>query len=162
TELQDLGAPRSKDGVWLTKDQMAALMELFSYFIILKNSFQMIVESKDTMSLQKIHEKQGTISHSLNVLSDQFQGILDKAQKTPLKEAFSGLFPLVRQAAYELKKDVRFVDTGFDLEVDKVLATDLYKALMHMVRNSMDHGFETPELRTQAGKNPQGLLQIKI
>ncbi|HEY8269750.1 MAG TPA: ATP-binding protein, partial [Pseudobdellovibrionaceae bacterium] len=79
-----------------------------------------------------------------------------------LKEAFSGLFPLVRQAAYELKKDVCFKDTGFDLEIDKVLAADLYKALMHMVRNSIDHGIGTPEERTQVGKNPQGILQIKV
>ncbi len=161
-ELQEVERLRNKDGVLLSKDQISSLMQLSSDFILLKNSFQMLASSKETMTLQKAQEKQSTFAHSLNLLSDQFQGILDKAQKIPLKEALSGLFPLVRQAAYELKKEVGFKDFGLELEVDKVLATDLYKALIHMVRNSLDHGIETPEARVQAGKNSQGLLQIKI
>lgn len=153
---------RNKDGIWLSKEQMASLMQLSSDFIVLKNSFQTLTESKEQTNVQKMLERQGTLSHSLNALSDQFQGILDKAQKLPLKEAFSGLFPLARQAAYELKKDVRFEDVGFELEVDKVLAQDLYKALMHMVRNSIDHGIEKPEARTEAGKPMQGILRISV
>lgn len=153
---------RNKDGIWLSKEQMASLMQLSSDFIILKNSVQTMTDSKENMTVQKLQERQRTLSQSLNTLSDQFQGILDKAQKLPLKEAFSGLFPLVRQAAYELKKEVRFEDTGFDLEVDKVLAQDMYKALMHMVRNSLDHGIEQPEIRTEAGKPQQGVLRISV
>jgi two-component system chemotaxis sensor kinase CheA len=161
-ETQEVPGQRSKDGIWLSKEQISSLMQLSCDFIILKNSFQMLAVATETMTLQKVQEKQLSFSHSLNALSGQFQGILDKAQKIPLKEALSGLFPLVRQTAYELKKDVRFKDIGFELEVDKGLATDLYKALMHMVRNSLDHGIETPAIRTQAGKSSQGTLQIKI
>lgn len=155
-------AARNKDGIWLSKEQMASLMQLSSDFIILKNSFQTLTQPQENTTVQKLQEKQSSLSHSLNTLSDQFQGILDKAQKVPLKEAFSGLFPLVRQAAYELKKEVRFEDVGFDLEVDKVLAHDMYKALMHMVRNSLDHGIEKPETRSESGKPSQGLLRISI
>lgn len=153
---------RIKDGIWLSKEQMASLMQLSSDMIILKNSFQTLVTSKETLTLQKVHEKQGTLFHAMNILSDQFQGLLDRAQKVPLKEAFSGLFPLVRQAAYELKKEVRFEDQGFELPVDKSLAQDLYKALVHMARNSLDHGIEKPEVRQENGKSPQGTLKISI
>ncbi len=154
--------PRNKDGIWLSKEQMASLMQLSSDFIILKNSFQTLTQSQENATVQKFQEKQSSLSHSLNTLSDQFQGILDKAQKVPLKEAFSGLFPLIRQAAYELKKEVRFEDIGFELQVDKVLAHDMYKALMHMVRNSLDHGIEKTEARIEANKSAQGLLRISV
>lgn len=158
----EMEVPRNKDGIWLSKEQMSALMQLSSDFIILKNNLQTMTDTKENLTVQKMQERQSTLSHSLNLLSDQFQGILDKAQKLPLKEAFSGLFPLVRQAAYELKKDVRFEDVGFELEVDKVLAQDLYKSLMHMVRNSIDHGIEKPEARSEAGKSMQGVLRIAV
>lgn len=161
-EVPEEERSQQKDGIWLSKEQMNSLMELSSEFIILKNSLQTLTSSKEAMTLQKMQEKQGTLSHSLNLLSDQFQSILDKAQKVPVKEAFSGLFPLIRQAAYELKKEVQVVDEGFDLEVDKVLAHDLYKSLVHMVRNSLDHGVESSEDRVQAGKPAQGILKIKI
>lgn len=162
TSDAEIETPRNKDGIWLSKEQMASLMQLSSDFIILKNNLQTMTDTKENLTVQKMQERQSTLSHSLNLLSDQFQGILDKAQKLPLKEAFSGLFPLVRQAAYELKKDIRFEDVGFELEVDKVLAQDLYKALMHMVRNSIDHGIEKPEARTEAGKPMQGVLRISV
>jgi len=162
TEAVEPETLRNKDGIWLSKEQMASLMQLSSDFILLKNSFQTLADVKEGMTVQKLQEKQSGLSHSLNMLADQFQGILDKAQKLPLKEAFAGLFPLVRQAAYELKKEVRFEDVGFELEVDKVLAHDMYKALMHMVRNSLDHGIEKPEDRTAAGKSMQGILRIAI
>lgn len=155
-------SPRNKDGIWLSKEQMASLMQLSSDFIILKNAVQVTSDNTEQVTVQKLLEKQTSLSNSLNMLSDQFQGILDKAQKLPLKEAFAGLFPLVRQAAYELKKDVRFEDIGFELEVDKVLAHDMYKALMHMVRNSIDHGIEKPEKRTELGKPMQGVLRISV
>jgi len=153
---------RPKDGIWLSKDQMSSLMQLSSDFIILKNSFQMLARAKENINLQKIQEKQGEFSHSLQMLSDRFQSLLDKAQKIPLREALVGLFSLVRQAAYELQKEVQFVGEGFDYEVDKSLAQDLSKALMHMARNSIDHGFEKAEERAKAGKNPQGCLKVKI
>lgn len=161
-DLADDEKRAQKDGIWLSKEQMSSLMELSSEFIVLKNSLQSLTSSKEAVDLQKILERQNSFSQSLNLLSDQFQSILDKAQKLPLKEALAGLFPLIRQAAYELKKDVKVEEDGFDLEVDKVLAQDLYKSLIHMVRNSLDHGVETPEDRAQAGKSPQGTLKIKI
>jgi two-component system chemotaxis sensor kinase CheA len=145
-EIQEVEGRHNEDGIWLSKDQMSSLTQISGDMILLKNSFQIPKE----------------LSRSLNLLSDQFQEILDKAQKIPLTEAFSGLSTLIRQAAYELKKDVRFEDFGFELEIDKLLASDLYKALIHMVRNSIDHGIETPQERIQVGKSRQGVLKIKV
>jgi two-component system chemotaxis sensor kinase CheA len=162
SDMHDEESKRPKDGLLLSKDQMSSLMQLSSEFIVLKNSFQMLAGAKENVSLQKIQEKQSELSHSLQTLSDQFQNILDRAQKIPLKEALASLFPLVRQAAYELQKEVKFVDKGFDLEIDKSLAQDLNKAVMHMVRNSLDHGIEKPDDRRTAGKKPQGQLTIQF
>lgn len=151
-----------KDGLWLSKEQMSDLMQVSSDFILLKNSMQQLSGMVDILNPQKLQEKQVTITHAFSRLSDQLQNLLDKAQKTPLKEALSSLVPLIRQTTYELKKEVHFLDHGFELEVDKGLAQDLSQALMHMVRNSLDHGIENLEQRLAAGKNPQGQLSIRF
>ncbi|MGZ3805718.1 MAG: chemotaxis protein CheA [Pseudobdellovibrionaceae bacterium] len=161
-DIEETEPLHNQDGVWLSKEQMSFLLQLSSDFILLKNLFQSLTGSKYTQAFQMEQEKQNSFSQSLNSISEKFQGFLDKVQKISLKEAFSGLSPLIRQTAYELKKEVVFKDLGFEIEIDKVLAADLRKALMHMVRNSLDHGIEAPEVRVQAGKSPQGTLQIKV
>lgn len=135
------------DGLWITKEQMAALLQISSEFITLKNS----VSLSQPQLLQK-----------LNTLSGQLQDHVDRAQKIQLQEVFSGLFPLAKQAAYELRKEVELTASGLETEVDKFLAQDLYKSLIHMIRNGLDHGIESPEERLASGKPAVGKLKIAV
>lgn len=138
---------KQQDGVWLSKEQMQALLQVSSDFIALKNTAT---------------GREEELRHKLGLLSGQLQSCLDKAQKVVLKDVLSGLFPLARQAAYELEKEIEVTTEGFDLEVDKFLAQDLNKALVHMIRNSMDHGIESPAERLAVQKPSAGKLSISI
>jgi two-component system chemotaxis sensor kinase CheA len=135
------------DGLWITKEQMAALLQISSEFITLKNSASL---------------SQPQLLQKLNTLSGQLQDHVDRAQKIQLQEVFSGLFPLAKQAAYELRKEVELTASGLETEVDKFLAQDLYKSLIHMIRNGLDHGIESPEERLASGKPAVGKLKIAV
>ena len=74
----------------------------------------------------------------------------------PLKGTFQKLARLVRDVTSKLGKDVEFVTEGEDTEIDRTLVDVVGDPLVHMVRNALDHGVETPEDRERAGKPRQG------
>jgi len=92
-------------------------------------------------------------------LSELRTGILD-VRMVPLGQVFNKLARIVRQAAREHDKQVRLVVTGADTEVDKLIVEELTDPLMHLVRNAIDHGIESPDLRDHAGKRPEGTLAL--
>ena len=92
-------------------------------------------------------------------LSELRSGILD-VRMVPLGQVFNKLARIVRQAAREHDKQVRLVVTGADTEVDKLIVEELTDPLMHLVRNAIDHGIETPDARDRTGKRTEGTLAL--
>ena len=78
----------------------------------------------------------------------------------PVKSVFSRMPRLVRDLAGKLDKKIRLVTTGENTEVDKTVIEELADPLTHMIRNSLDHGIETPDERIAAGKSPQGTINL--
>lgn len=77
-----------------------------------------------------------------------------------LKATFSKMARLVRDVARKLGKDVNFVTEGEDTEIDRNLVDIINDPLLHMVRNAVDHGIETPQERRAAGKAEQGTVKL--
>ena len=73
---------------------------------------------------------------------------------------FSGLPRMVRDLAADLGKQVRLEVDGGDVELDREMIEMIRDPLTHIVRNAIDHGIETPEARSAAGKKPAGLLKV--
>lgn len=92
-------------------------------------------------------------------LSELRTGILD-VRMVPLGQVFNKLARIVRQAARDHDKQVRLVVTGASTEVDKLIIEELTDPLMHLVRNAIDHGIESPEARARAHKREQGTLAL--
>ncbi|MCC7541097.1 MAG: chemotaxis protein CheA [Deltaproteobacteria bacterium] len=78
-------------------------------------------------------------------------GILE-VRMVPLRQVFDKLARVVRQIARDHGKEVRLVMTGAETEVDKLIIEELTDPLLHIVRNAIDHGVESPEARRAAGK----------
>lgn len=78
----------------------------------------------------------------------------------PINEIFEPLPRLVRSVARDSAKEVGLTMTGGDTELDKTLLEKVSEPLMHIVRNAIDHGIETPDERMAAGKPPAGLLLL--
>lgn len=78
----------------------------------------------------------------------------------PIGETFSRFRRVVRDTTAELGKDVTLEIVGGETELDKSVVERIADPLMHLVRNALDHGLETPEQRAEVGKPPQGKLTL--
>ena len=78
----------------------------------------------------------------------------------PIGGTFSRLRRLVHDLSDELGKDVELVTEGEETELDKTVIEQLTDPLVHLIRNSVDHGIELPEIRLAAGKAPRGTIRL--
>lgn len=92
-------------------------------------------------------------------VSELQQGIME-ARMVPLRQLFERLARVVRQICREAHKEVDLEIYGADTELDKLIVEELGDPLMHIIRNSLDHGIESPEEREKAGKNPRGRITL--
>jgi len=83
-----------------------------------------------------------------------------KLRMVPIGETFARFRRVVRDTASELGKDVALEIVGGDTELDKAVVERIADPLMHLIRNGLDHGLETPEQRLAAGKPAQGRLTL--
>jgi len=96
----------------------------------------------------------------LNLVTSDLQLAVMKTRMVPIRKVFSRFPRLVRDLSSKLGKQVRLELIGEDTEVDKSVADELGDPLVHLVRNSMDHGLETMEERKRAGKSPEGSVRL--
>ncbi|MEQ1705080.1 MAG: chemotaxis protein CheA [Rickettsiales bacterium] len=105
--------------------------------------------------------------------SDLMRGISELSQHTrelqeavmsvrmqPVKSIFSRMPRIVRDISAQLGKEIRLVTSGENTEVDKTVIEQLGDPLTHMIRNSVDHGIESPEARIAAGKPEEGTINL--
>ena len=78
----------------------------------------------------------------------------------PVKTIFSRMPRIVRDLSAQLGKDIRLEMSGENTEVDKTVIEQLSDPLTHMIRNSVDHGIEQPDVRIKAGKPAQGMIHL--
>ncbi len=79
----------------------------------------------------------------------------------PIKQTFQRMSRLVRDLAKNAGKNISVELIGEDTEIDRNMVDEIYNPLVHMIRNSVDHGLESPEDRIQLGKSEKGLIQLK-
>ncbi|MBK6680934.1 MAG: response regulator [Ignavibacteriaceae bacterium] len=145
----------------LTKELPSEVREQFKY---ISESVKTLVESSYSNS-RHVNEvvssikKQKSASHRLiNEVSDQAQTLL----MLPFSFVLDFLPKSVRDLAKHLDKEVNLVISGADIEVDRRILEELKDPLLHIVRNSVDHGIEKPEERIKAGKPSTGRINIEI
>lgn len=100
-------------------------------------------------------------ARQLRKIIKDIQDTVMSMRMVPLATTFFKMHRVVRDMCKQLGKDVKLVVIGEDTEVDKNIIEHISDPLMHIIRNSVDHGIETPEMRTSLGKGPQGVLQLE-
>ena len=97
---------------------------------------------------------------NLDVVTADIQGAVMKTRMQPIKKVF-GRFPrVVRDLARSLQKDIELVLEGEETDLDKNLVEALADPLVHLVRNSVDHGIEMPDVRQKSGKKRTGTVKL--
>ncbi|MDJ0833278.1 MAG: chemotaxis protein CheA [Gammaproteobacteria bacterium] len=129
------------------------IMNLVGELVLTRNRLNTLRQSFDD---DRVHK---AIS-SLDVVTADLQTAVMKTRMQPVKKVF-GRFPrVVRDLARSLQKEVSLELEGEETDLDKNLVEALADPLVHLVRNSVDHGIEMPDQREQAGKPRQGRVLL--
>ncbi|MBU4118222.1 MAG: chemotaxis protein CheA [Proteobacteria bacterium] len=100
------------------------------------------------------------ITHALDEQLEKLHANIMSIRRIPIKLLFQRFPKVVRQLSTSLSKDVHFTITGEETIIDKDLLEKIENPLVHILRNSLDHGLETPGDRKKAGKPEQGSLTL--
>ena len=116
---------------------------------------------KFTTSLKSIIGIFKNTAQIFSRISSELQSGVMQIRMVSVSQIFSRFPRLVRDLSKQLNKNVKLHIEGEDTELDKSVIEDLLDPLIHCVRNSLDHGIESPEIREKAGKTPEGNVFLR-
>lgn len=97
----------------------------------------------------------------LNQITSTLQKVAMSMRMVPIRSTFQKMVRLVRDLARSSGKQVQLTMSGEDTEIDRNVVDELYEPMVHMVRNAVDHGIETPEERKAVGKPHEGKVELR-
>jgi two-component system, chemotaxis family, sensor kinase CheA len=101
------------------------------------------------------------LSQRLNLVTSELQEGLMKTRMQPISHAWAGYPRLIRDLEQQTAKKIRLEQHGGDTELDRSLLQAIRDPLLHLIRNAVDHGIESPQQRSDAGKPQAGLLRLR-
>lgn len=139
----------------VNQSKLDQLMAIMGEIVIAES---MVASNPELKGLQLDNFYKST--RQLRKLTDQLQDVVMSIRMVPLNGVFQKMNRIVRDMNKKLGKEVELVTIGGETEVDKTINDVLGDPFMHMIRNSMDHGIESPEARRAAGKSEQGTITL--
>lgn len=130
------------------------LMNLVGEQVLARNQLQRYSNASDDPALHALYQQ-------LDIITSKLQEGMMRTRMQPVGSAWAKLPRLVRDVSAVCGKQVRLVRQGEDTEVDRTLIDAIRDPLTHIVRNSVDHGIEKPEVRVAAGKSPEGTVTLR-
>lgn len=101
------------------------------------------------------------ITNQLNLITSGLQNIAMSMRMVPIKNTFQKMLRLVRDLSRKAGKDIQLVMSGEETEIDRNIMEEIYEPMVHMIRNSIDHGLELPDERESKNKPGQGTIYLK-
>jgi two-component system chemotaxis sensor kinase CheA len=138
------------------------LMDLIGEMVVAKNSLPYLANrAENQYGVRELAREIGAQYTVINRIASEMQDSIMQIRMLPLSFIFQRFPRLVRDISRKLGKEIELVLEGEETETDKNIAEALADPLIHIVRNSLDHGLEPPELREAAGKPRTGRLLIR-
>ncbi|WP_338516690.1 chemotaxis protein CheA [Alteromonas gracilis] len=146
-------APPAETTVRVDTKRLDQIMNMVGELVLVRNRLISLGINSNDESMSKAIA-------NLDVVTGDLQGAVMKTRMQPIKKVF-GRFPrVVRDLARSLKKEITLELVGEETDLDKNLVEALADPLVHLVRNSVDHGIEMPDDRAAAGKPRMGTVQL--
>ncbi|HET9619981.1 MAG TPA: chemotaxis protein CheA, partial [Kofleriaceae bacterium] len=146
-------AARTDSTVRVSSERLDLLVKLVGELVITQSRLQ------QAHSLHPSPELAAPVESFERLIADLRDGILG-LRMVPIGTMFTRFHRLIRDLSSELDKEVELVTAGDDTELDKTVIDQLGDAVVHILRNSMDHGLEAPDERVAAGKPRKGTLRL--
>lgn len=146
--------PTAKEAtVRVTSEKLDALVNLVGELVMNQSRLQQVANRLDSADLTLSVEQ---IERLINELRDNVLGI----RMMPIGSTFGRFRRLVHDLSADLGKQVELVTEGAETEIDKTVLDQLADPLIHLIRNSLDHGIEPVEVRRQRGKPERGTIKL--
>jgi len=147
--------PAVEASVRVSTQRLDRLIDMVGELVI---AYSMVSQDASVVNSQN-HGLAKKVSHASKIVRE-LQDISMSMRMVPLKATFNKMARLARDVARKLGKNVNFQTEGEDTEIDRNLVDIINDPLVHMVRNAVDHGIETPDVRRSNGKCEQGTVNI--
>jgi two-component system, chemotaxis family, sensor kinase CheA len=144
-----------KASISVSAEKLDKLMYIVSEMVTLKSEMQNAGDKKD---LELLMEK----VYKFDKLTKVLRNITLSARLVPISELTLKFKRLIRDLSQSLNKNVEMELEGGEVELDTNLIAQLADPLLHIIRNSLDHGIELPEVRKAAGKPEKGTIRISV
>ncbi len=136
-------------------DKLDVLMNLVSELIIAKNSLEAAATTKEGAADNSAINEQ--LEYLESITTNLHESVM-KVRMVPIESVVSKFPRMVRDLSKKLDKKMELYMTGEDTEMDRTVVDEIGDPLMHLIRNSADHGLESEEIRRQRGKDPVGSI----
>jgi two-component system chemotaxis sensor kinase CheA len=164
-EFRAASAPAKEDSIRVDAVKLDALLEVAGESVQAANQAAVLLERLLQFKFEGAAATlMATLTETLERAS-RYSAELQRAtlatRMQPVGRLFQKFPRLVRELAKDLGKDVELTIEGAETEVDRVVVDSLYDPLVHMLRNALDHGVESPEDRLAAGKPAKAFISLK-
>ena len=149
----ELVAARQHRHIRIDLHRLDTLMNLIGELVITRGRLQQLAGTIGDPALTE------TVTQTSRLVADLQDGIMT-SRMVPMWQVFDRFPRVVRDAARALGKQVDFVVEGQEIELDRSLLDEIGDPVVHLLRNAIDHGLETPAERIAAGKSPTGRLSL--
>jgi two-component system chemotaxis sensor kinase CheA len=149
----ELVAARQHRHIRIDLHRLDTLMNLIGELVITRGRLQQLATTINEPALTE------AVTQTSRLVADLQDGIMT-SRMVPVWQVFDRFPRVVRDAARALGKQVDFVVDGQEIELDRSLLDEIGDPIVHLLRNAIDHGLETPDKRVVAGKSPTGRLTL--
>ncbi|WP_457568524.1 chemotaxis protein CheA [Desulfurobacterium sp.] len=151
---------KTSDVIRIDVERIENLMNLVGEIVLDRNRIMRLISQLEReLKSETIEALNETVISMDRTVSD-LQAAVMKLRMQPIKKIFSKFPRIVRDLSKKLGKKVNLIIEGEDTELDKSIIDKLEDPLIHLVRNSLDHGIETPEERVMMGKPETGTIKL--
>ena len=143
------------------QEKIDRLMDLIGEMVVAKNALPYLAQRAETVFAQRELAREIKAQYAvINRIAEDMQYAIMQVRMMPVGTVFQRFGRLVRDISKKLGKEVRLVVEGEETEADKNIIEALSDPLIHIIRNSLDHGIELPHVRHAAGKSAQGVIRV--
>lgn len=135
-------------------ERLDILLNLFEELVIDRGRLEQISSELNNQELQETVDRMSRITGDL-------QNIILNMRMVPIETVFNRFPRMVRQLARDLHKKVSLEIIGAETELDRTVIDEIGDPLVHLIRNSLDHGIEMPDVRKANGKSEEGTVVLK-
>jgi len=138
-----------------------SMMDIVGEMLVIKNALPYISEALNIENVEVSKRDLMARYDEINRVTTQLQEKVMQMRLLSLSFIFDRYPKLIRDISKSLSKKIKYTEMGGDTKLDKTVIEKLADPLIHIIRNSLDHGIEEPDVRTSKGKNPEGNIVIK-